>query len=343
MKTRHFNPCGIRTYRKLAAISFVMRTYKKGVGGWGSAFCRPVSAYCLLPAVAVVMTLPPPRAWTNAPARRYNASPGAFLRLRERHSPYPPMSSSPELSIVIPAVNEEKRLPRTLRKIHEYLMARSLQAEVLVVDDGSTDSTAKVVDGLCQEYPEVRRITNATNHGKGYAVRQGMLAACGEIGLFMDADLSTPIEEADKLLAALRERDCDGAIGSRALDRGLIEGHQSMLREAGGIVFNRLVRFSTGLRFADTQCGFKAFRLDRARILFEQQRVDGFGFDPEILFLAKRHGLRITEIPVRWAHHPASKVKFAKDGLRMLRDLWIIRSSARRGLYPRRKSRESGT
>jgi hypothetical protein len=170
-----------------------------------------------------------------------------------------------------------------------------------------------------------------------------MLAACGEIGLFMDADLSTPIEEADKLLAALRERDCDGAIGSRALDRGLIEGHQSMLREAGGIVFNRLVRFSTGLRFADTQCGFKAFRLDRARILFEQQRVDGFGFDPEILFLAKRHGLRITEIPVRWAHHPASKVKFAKDGLRMLRDLWIIRSSVRRGLYPRRKSQESGT
>ena len=257
---------------------------------------------------------------------------------RERLSPPLPMRSSPELSIVIPAVNEEGRLPETLRKIHEYVMARSLRAEVLVVDDGSTDSTAQVVDGLRHNYPEVRRITNATNHGKGWAVRQGMLEARGEIALFTDADLSTPIEEADKLLDALRDRGCDGAIGSRALDRRLIQGRQSRMREAGGMAFNRAVRLVTGLRFADTQCGFKAFRLERARILFEQQRVDGFGFDPEILFLARRHGLRIEEIPVRWAHHPASKVKFLSDGLRMLGDLCVIRRNAWRGLYPRRET-----
>jgi len=260
---------------------------------------------------------------------------------RERRSPYLPMSSSPELSIIVPAVNEERRLPETLEKIHKYLMARALCAEVLVVDDGSTDSTAKVVDELRQSYPEVRRITNATNHGKGFAVRQGMLEARGEIALFTDADLSTPIEEADKLLAVLRDRHCDGAIGSRALDRRLIESRQSMVREAGGVMFNRVVRLTTGLRFADTQCGFKAFRLHRARILFEQQRVTGFGFDPEILFLAGRHDLRIVEIPVRWAHHPASKVKFMADGLRMLGDLWRIRRNAWRGLYPRREIPES--
>ena len=279
----------------------------------------------------------------EVPPERYNASPGAWVRPRERLSPPLPMSSSPELSIIIPAVNEERRLPETLEKIHKYLLARSLRAEVLVVDDGSTDSTAQVVDSLRQAYPEVRRITNVSNHGKGFAVRQGMLEARGEFALFTDADLSTPIEEADKLLAVLRDRRCDGAIGSRGLDRRLIEIRQSLAREAGGTVFNRAVRLLTGLRFADTQCGFKAFRLDRARILFEQQRVIGFGFDPEILFLAGRHGLRIVEIPVRWAHHPASKVKFVEDGLRMLWDLWVIRRNAWRGLYPRREIPGSGT
>jgi glycosyltransferase involved in cell wall biosynthesis len=252
------------------------------------------------------------------------------------------MSSSPELSIVIPAVNEECRLPGTLEKIHHYLTAKPLRAEVLVVDDGSTDSTAQVVDAQRERYPEVRRISNPTNHGKGYAVRQGMLEAQGEFMLFSDADLSTPIEEADKLLAALRSGQYDGAIGSRGLDRSLIAGRQSMLREAGGMAFNLIVRLTTGLPFADTQCGFKAFRRDRGRILFEQQRVDGFGFDPEILFLARRHGLKIVEIPVRWAHHPGSKVKFMTDGLRMLAELGTIRRNARRGLYPRRESFQGG-
>jgi glycosyltransferase involved in cell wall biosynthesis len=244
------------------------------------------------------------------------------------------MPSRPELSIVIPAVNEERRLPETLEKIHDYLMTRGFRAEVIVVDDGSTDETVQVVDAAAQRFREIRRITNPINHGKGFAVRQGILEARGEIALFTDADLSTPIQEADKLIAAIREGGYEGAIGSRNLDRSLIETPQSAPRQAGGVLFNRVVRILTGLPYADTQCGFKAFRLDRARILFEQQRVIGFGFDPELLFLASRHSLRIAEIPVRWAHDPGSKVKFLKDGLVMIGDLWTIRRNARRGLYP---------
>jgi dolichyl-phosphate beta-glucosyltransferase len=247
------------------------------------------------------------------------------------------MSSGPELSIVIPALNEGRRLPVALERIHEYLMAKGFCAEVLVVDDGSTDGTSEVVDAASRRFPEIRRITNPINHGKGFAVRQGMLEARGEIALFSDADLSTPIEEADKLIAAIREGGYDGAIGSRNLDRRLIETRQSAMREAGGILFNRAVRFLTGLPFADTQCGFKAFRRSRARILFEQQRIIGFGFDPEILFLADRHGLRIAEIPVRWAHDSGSKVKFLSDGMRMVGELWTIRRNAWRGFYPRPK------
>jgi glycosyltransferase involved in cell wall biosynthesis len=252
------------------------------------------------------------------------------------------MSLRPELSIIIPAVNEERRLPETIEKVHKYLTDRGFCAEVLVVDDGSTDRTSEIVDAAAERFPEVRRITNPTNHGKGFAVRQGMLEARGEIALFSDADLSTPIEEADKLIAAIREGCYDGAIGSRNLDRRLIETHQSALREAGGRLFHLAVRLLTGLPFADTQCGFKAFRCDRARGLFEQQRIVGFGFDPEILYLAERHGLRVVEVPVRWAHDPRSKVRLLSDGPRMLGELWTIRRNAWRGLYPRPEPSRQG-
>jgi dolichyl-phosphate beta-glucosyltransferase len=240
-----------------------------------------------------------------------------------------------ELSIVVPAFNEEQRLPKSLQSIRAYLQSRSLRAEVLVVNDGSTDATAKVVEVSRSGFPELRLITNDRNRGKGFSVRHGMLEAQGEIALFTDADLSTPIEEADKLLAVLRDGGYDGAIGSRALDRSLIEVHQPAFREQAGVIFNRIVRWMIGLPFRDTQCGFKAFRREKARFIFEQQRTEGFGFDPEILFLAQKKGLRIVEVPVRWAHNPATKVNLAGDSLGMFLDLLAIRRNAFLGRYSR--------
>ncbi len=240
-----------------------------------------------------------------------------------------------DLSVVIPAYNEERRLPRTLDSIFAYLQARPYRAEVLVVDDGSSDRTAEIVNAYREKHSELRLVSNQANRGKGYSVRHGMLEARGEIALFSDADLSTPIEEAEKLLAALRDGGYDAAIGSRALNRSLIEVHQSAIREQAGIFFNRLVRWIMGMEFSDTQCGFKAFRTERARIIFEQQRIERFGFDPEILFLAKRRGLRVAEVPVRWSHDAGTKVNVVGDGIRMFADLLLIRWNALRGRYPR--------
>jgi glycosyltransferase involved in cell wall biosynthesis len=162
-----------------------------------------------------------------------------------------------------------------------------------------------------------------------------MLEARGEYALFTDADLSTPIDELGKLLAALREQGNDVAIGSRALNRDLILIHQSKVREQAGILFNFFVRWIMGIELSDTQCGFKAFRMDRARIIFEQQRMERFGFDPEILFLAKRYHLRVAEVPVRWSHDSGTKVNVAADGMQMLFELLVIRWNALRGLYTR--------
>ena len=244
-----------------------------------------------------------------------------------------------DLSIVIPAYNEERRLPKTLDSIFAYLHERPCRAEVLVVDDGSSDQTREIVNSLQSRYPALRLVPNEGNRGKGFSVRHGMLEARGEVALFTDADLSTPIEEADKLLAALRNEGYDAAIGSRAVDRGLIEVHQSAIREQAGIFFNRMVRWILAIDFSDTQCGFKAFRTERARFIFEQQRAERFGFDPEVLFLAKRNGLRVAEIPVRWSHDSATKVNVAGDGLQMFFELLRIRWDALRGRYAR--SRES--
>jgi len=241
-------------------------------------------------------------------------------------------SPPPELSIVLPAYNEERRLPRALERIREYLAARRLEAEVIVVDDGSSDATPVIVQQWRGQLPGLRLVSNGRNRGKGYSVRHGMLKACGRIALFTDVDLSAPIEEADKLLAALGS--CEVAIGSRAVDRSLIEVHQSRLRELAGIVFNKLVQWITGLPFVDTQCGFKAFLHERAKVVFEQQRAEGFGFDPEILFLAQRHGLRIVEIPVRWAHDPDTKVRMLRHSLSMFGELLAIRWHWLLGRYP---------
>lgn len=246
------------------------------------------------------------------------------------------INSPPKLSIVIPAFNEEMRLPRTLERIREYFSQRpgGLDGiEVLIVDDGSTDGTARVATGWAERQSGWRLVSNGENRGKGYSVRHGMLEARGRIALFTDADLSSPIEESEKLLAAISAGN-DFAIGSRAIDRSLIAVRQARYRELAGIIFNGFVRLFTGLPFHDTQCGFKAFLREPSVVVFEQQRIEGFGFDPEILFLAKRHGLRGAEVAVRWAHDPATKVHVLRDSFRMFGDLVVIRSNTLLGRYP---------
>lgn len=241
--------------------------------------------------------------------------------------------AAPEFSIIIPAYNEERRLPETLERIAAYVHISRRETEILVVDDGSTDRTAAIAESYRDKFPAFQVLSNGMNRGKGYSVRRGMLEARGCTVLFTDADLSAPIEEADKLFAALETYDA--AIGSRALDRGLISVHQSRFREFAGIIFNTIVRLCLRLPFVDTQCGFKAFRREPCRIIFEQQRVERFGFDPELLYLARRHGLRAVEIPVRWGHSPATKVSMFRDSLQMFLDVLVIRWNAIAGRYPR--------
>lgn len=241
------------------------------------------------------------------------------------------MSARPELSIIIPSFNEELRLPATLEKIATYIQSRRPNTEVIVVDDGSTDGTAGVAESWRDRISQLRVVSNGRNRGKGFSVRHGSLEARGDIILFTDADLSSPIEEGEKLLAALGSHDV--AIGSRAVDRSLIEVHQSPFRELSGIIFNRIVRAILRLPFVDTQCGFKAFRRERCRIIFEQQTIERFGFDPELLYLARHHGLSTVEVPVRWAHSPATKVSMLRDSLQMFLDVFVIRWNAVRGRY----------
>ena len=245
-------------------------------------------------------------------------------------------SVAPELSIVIPSFNEELRLPGTLAQISSYIRASKRETEVIVVDDGSTDRTSDVATSFRGEIQRLRVVRNQSNRGKGYSVRRGMIEARGRVVLFTDADLSAPIAEADKLLAALADHDV--AIGSRAMDRSLISIHQSAFREYAGIIFNFIVRAILRLPFVDTQCGFKAFRRDRCRVIFEQQRIERFGFDPELLYLARHHGLSAAEIPVRWAHSPDTKVSMFRDSVQMFLDVFVIRWNALSGRYPRSSS-----
>jgi glycosyltransferase involved in cell wall biosynthesis len=245
------------------------------------------------------------------------------------------MDSRPALTIIVPSYNEELRLPPSLELIASYIQKSGRETEVLVVDDGSKDKTAAVAEAFRAQIPLLRVVANGKNRGKGYSVRHGMQEARGESVLFTDADLSAPIEEADKLLAALPKYDV--AIGSRALDRSLIAVHESGFREFAGIVFNKIVRIVLWLPFVDTQCGFKAFRRERCRIIFEQQRIERFGFDPELLYLARHHGLKSVEIPVRWAHSPATKVNMLRDSVQMFLDVFTIRWNALLGRYRKQK------
>ena len=243
-------------------------------------------------------------------------------------------SRAPDLSIIIPSYNEESRLPDTLERIAAYLSDSGREAEVLVVDDGSKDGTAAVAEYFRIKLPTLRVVSNGVNRGKGYSVRHGMQEARGHVALFTDADLSAPIEEAGKLIDALDTYDV--AIGSRAMDRSLISVHESPFREFAGIIFNKIVRIILWLPFVDTQCGFKAFRRETCGILFEQQTIERFGFDPELLYLARHHGLRAVEIPVRWGHSPATKVSMLRDSIQMFIDVFAIRWNSLRGRYPRK-------
>ena len=242
-------------------------------------------------------------------------------------------TNAPDLSIVIPSYNEELRLPATLERIAAYIDASKRSTEVLVVDDGSKDQTVAAAESFRVKIPALRVVSNGVNRGKGFSVKHGTQEARGSIVLFTDADLSAPIEEADKLLFAL-ENSYDVAIGSRAMDRSLISVHESAFREFAGIIFNKIVRLILRLPFVDTQCGFKAFRREPCRILFEQQRIERFGFDPELLYLARHHGLKSVEIPVRWAHSPATKVNMLRDSIQMFIDVFTIRWNAIAGRYP---------
>jgi len=233
----------------------------------------------------------------------------------------------PPFSIVIPCFNEEDRIGETLRLTVDYLAANAPESELIVVNDGSTDTTGtETREGFDETKIETRLLENFPNRGKGAAVREGLLAAQKPIGLFFDADLSTPLDEIPKVIEPIANGDLDIAFGSRALDRSLIGIRQPWRREYGGRVFNFLVRIVTGLPFWDTQCGFKAFRLDICRPILEAARIDGFAFDVELLVLARRAGLRIREIPVHWNHAEGSKVRFLHDGVQMLREVIAARN-----------------
>lgn len=239
-----------------------------------------------------------------------------------------------DYSIVIPAFNESARIPATLQSVVDCVRKHEWAAEVIVVDDGSRDRTAEVVREFAAGAPEVRLIRNSQNRGKGYSVRTGVLQALGAVVMFTDADLSAPIEEAEGLFTAIRQ-GADIAIGSRWLERSRQTIRQPLYRQFFGRCFNAVTRGFMGLPFADTQCGFKAFTRAAAQTVFRLQTIDRWGFDPEILFIARKRGYRIAEVPVSWAHDERTRMSYLKDGMRMLEDIAIVRWNALLGRYGR--------
>jgi len=238
----------------------------------------------------------------------------------------------PMYSIVIPVFNESTRVLAALVSVVGCIRARRWDAEVLIVNDGSTDSTAEVVRAYAQTAPEVRLLENPGNRGKGYSVRSGMLHARGNVVLFTDADLSAPIEEAERLFAAIRQ-GADIAIGSRWLEKDRQTQRQPLYRQFFGRCFNIVTRFIMRLPFADTQCGFKAFTREAAQTVFQLQTIERWGFDPEILFIALKRDFWIIEVPVSWAHDERSRMSYVKDGFKMLQEITIVRWNAFRGRY----------
>ena len=240
--------------------------------------------------------------------------------------------SHPKLSIVIPAFNESSRIEATLERVMNCVDAQGWDAEVLVVDDGSKDETASIVERWMDLYPRLHLIKNPGNRGKGYSVRNGLLQSAGDIVMFTDADLSAPMEEANRLLAAI-EAGADVAIGSRWMDRARQTIQQPLYRQVFGRCFNGITRGVMGLPFKDTQCGFKAFRRNAAQVIFRLQTIERWGFDPEILFIARKLRYAIVEVPVTWGHDERSRMSYLKDGMKMLEEMAVIRYNSLAGRY----------
>jgi dolichyl-phosphate beta-glucosyltransferase len=238
----------------------------------------------------------------------------------------------PTYSIVIPAYNEGQRITATLDKVLAWTSAQRWSVEIVVVNDGSRDNTADIVRQYVAAHPQVRLIENPGNRGKGYSVRNGMMNARGELLLFSDADLSSPISEAPRLFDALAA-GADVAIGSRWLQSELQTERQPVYRQLFGRVFNLFLRIVLGISFKDTQCGFKAFRRGAADALFPRQHIERWAFDPELLFLARRFGFKSVEIGVEWAHDERTKMSYFRDGMRMVWEILTVRWYAITGKY----------
>jgi dolichyl-phosphate beta-glucosyltransferase len=250
----------------------------------------------------------------------------------------------PLLSIVIPAYNEEQRLGKTLAETFDYLAAQDYTSEIIVVDDGSQDRTVEIANGFqtrAREKTKLIVLQNPGNRGKGYAVRNGMMHANGEIHLFFDADLATPLDQIPKVVQPLLQGEYDVIFGSRALSEAVIQVEQSYLRQLRGRAGNIIIRILTGMDIKDTQCGFKAFRRQTSQAVFPLQQIEGFGFDPEILFIAHKQGWRWIEVPVVWRHVEGSKVTMLSASINVFLEVFKIRWNDLMGKYDSQKITEA--
>ena len=236
----------------------------------------------------------------------------------------------PYLAVIVPAYNEEDRIGPTLERLNEYLSCQKYTWKVVVVNDGSTDSTVQIVSDFASSHPNFELIDSEPNHGKGFVVRKGMTEVEAEWLLFSDADLAAPIEEVEKLFPAV-EKGAPIAIGSRPLKESDLEVRQPWYREIAGRAFNLMVQLFAVRGIKDTQCGFKLFRQDVSRDVFSRSKLDGYGFDFEALMIARDLGYEIAEVAIRWSHQEGSKVNMFRDGLRMLYELVKLRIAGKKG------------